>query len=168
MTTLQKAIKDRLASDFLLTTVQPAGLGFTVWDRWLVKPANFAKPEAGSTPEAFNAASGGRMKRNIVVREGADVPHPGDQPGDDAWRWDNFCNIYIFAEAHENGKQAAKDAELRVRKLLKNSWEAVITGGQRANFRPAGGIPLDDSELWPGNVVLVARFRATGSDNQTA
>jgi len=161
MTTLQAAIKARLAGDFLLTSGQPAGLGFIIWDRWLVKPGTFGKPEAGSTPEAFDPLSGGRMRRNIVVLAGGDVDHPGGQ-AHGVRRWDNFPRIYFFAEAHATGKQAIEDAKLRVEDLL-TPWEAVITRGQRVTFLPADEIPLEDSESWPGNVVAIVRWRATGT-----
>ena len=161
MATLQGAIKQRLSTDLLLTSPQPAGMAFVVWDRWLVKPTNFLKPEAGTTPEAFDAQAGGRMRRNIVILAGGENERSGSQ-SDELRRWDAFPRIYLFAEAHQNGKQAVEDAKLRIETLL-CGWEAVITAGQRVSFRPADEVPLEDSELWPGNVVAIVRWRATGA-----
>lgn len=160
MATLQKLIKDRLADDWALTQPQPTNLGFGVYDRWLVYPGNFAKPARGSTPEAFDENQGGRLKRSIVVLAGGDVDHPGRQMRR-MRRWDNFPRIYFYAEAAQSGKQAVEDAKLRVEDLLV-PWEAVITRGQRVSLRPADEIPLEDSEAFPGNIVMIVRWRATG------
>lgn len=161
MTTLQKAIKDRLAGDWALTQPQPGALGFQIFDRWLVYPGNFAKPTPGSTPEAFDQGQGGRLRRSIVVLAGGDVDSPSSQMRD-VRRWDSYPRLYFFAEAHANGKQAIEDAKLRVEDLLV-PWEVVITRGQRVSFRPADEVPLEDSEQFPGNVVCIVRWRATGT-----
>lgn len=154
MATLQIAIRDRLAADAALTAAQPGGLGFKVWSRWLTPSG------PGATPEAFDAARGGRLLRNVVVTDGGEVGAPARQPSG-MRRWDSFPQVYVFAEAHEAGKQAARDAVLRVERLLAG-WEVALDGAT-VGFLPDSVLALDDSEQFPGNIVLVARWRATGA-----
>jgi hypothetical protein len=153
MATLQQLIADRLNGDAALTLPPPDGLGFLVFARWL-SPAG-----PGSTPSAFDPTQGGRMKRSIVVMDGGEVAHPARQPAQ-MRRWDSFPPIYIFAEAHQNGKQAAWDARDRIERLLAG-WDVAL-GAQHVGFVPESVSALEDAEAFPGNVVLVARWRATG------
>lgn len=154
MATLPTAIRDRLAADAALTAAQPGGLGFRVWSRWLTPSG------PGSTPEAFDAARGGRLLRNVVVTDGGEVGAPARQPAA-LRRWDSFPQIYVFAEAHEAGKQAAHDAVARIEALLVG-W-SVTVGGASVGFLPDAVLALEDSAQFPGNITLVARFRATGT-----
>jgi hypothetical protein len=153
MATVQQAIADRLSADAALTAAQPTGLGFSVYARWL-KPAG-----PGSTPDAFDATQGGRLRRSIVVLDGGEVAFPTTQPRGSR-RWDSFPTTHVFAEAHANGKQAAWDAVSRIEALLVD-WETLV-GAQRVTFVPDGVSALEDSEAFPGNILLVARWRATG------
>jgi hypothetical protein len=157
MAEIQKAITDYLALDFTLTQPQPGGLGFLVWSRWLV-----AGTGPGSTPEAFNAGAGGRLRRNIVVLDGGEVDHPSPRPGRDWRTWDSFPTTHLFAEAHANGKAAIDAAIARMETLLV-PWRLVLPSGQRVSFEPDSRLVLEDSDQFPGNVVAVVRWRATGA-----
>lgn len=157
MATLQRAIADRLSADSALTGAQPTGLGFTVFDRWLIPSG------PGATPGAFDATQGNRLKRSIVVLDGGEVAHAGQpRPGHDGRRWDSYPQTYLFAEAHANGKAAAHAAARRIEALL-IGWEVTIDGGQRVAFIDVELRALEDSDQWPGNIVLMARWRAVGS-----
>lgn len=157
MATLQAVIKDRLAGDANLTApVGGGGLGFGVYAHWLVPSG------PGSTPDAFDPAKGGRLKRSIVVMPGNENAHPSPSIPD--WRtYDVFFRLFLFAEAHANGKQAIEEAKLRIERLLIKPWTAITTGGQRLTLVPADDLELDDAENFPGNVVAIIRWRATGA-----
>lgn len=155
MATVQSAIAARLAADPTLTAAQPGGLGFTVFDRWL------AKTGPGNTAAAFDDTKGGRLKRAIVVLDGAEQDEPARQPAETK-RIFTVPTTHIFAEAHANGKQAANDAYRRIEALLLG-WDVVLGAGERVGFVSGSRLVLDDSEQFPGNIVIVARWRLTGT-----
>lgn len=154
MATLAKVVRDRLAGDFQLTQPTPGGLGFQVFNRWL------SKGGPGSTPDAFSQT--GRLLRNVVVLDGGEVGHPDGDAGWRVRRWDSFPTCHVFAEASDAGKAAADAACRRIEALLVG-WEAAIDGGQRVGFRPDARIALEDTDAFPGSIVVIARFRATGT-----
>lgn len=154
MTTLAHEIANRIASFGSLTTpAGSGGLGFLILERWPVPDG------PGATPEAFDPARGNRLKRCIVVLDGGEVAHPGRQ-NFDFRRWDSFPTTQIFAEAHLNGKQAAQDAYLQIEAMLIN-WQAIVSG-QRIGFTTESRLNLEDDDSFPGNIRIVARWRATG------
>ena len=160
MPTVPGLIQTRLSADAVLTGAEPAGLGFRIWDRWL-KPCIGSPPPPGCTDEAFTSfAQGRRLKRNVVVLDGGefDTTFPNTM---DWRRIDTFPTTHIFAEAHQDGKQAAIDAYLRIESLLAE-WDIVI-GDQRLSLVTGTRVVLEDSPEWPGNVVVVGRWRLTGS-----
>lgn len=138
-----------------LTLAPPLGLGFGIYNRWL-KPTG-----PGSTPAAFDAAQGGRLKRSIVVRDGGEVRHttPGSH---DVRLWDSFPETYLFAEAHDNGRQAIDDAIVRLEALLCD-WIPTIDGLGPFSLREADIVDLAESEQFPGNVTVIVRWHATGA-----
>lgn len=154
MATVQSAIAARLAADVTLTAAQPGGLGFTVYDKWLVKTG------PGSTPAAFDDTKGGRLKRSIVVLEESENDHPGRQ-GDGGKRLATFPTTHIFVEAHANGKQAAQDAYRRIEALFLG-WDIVLSAGERLGFVAGSRLRPDDT-LFPGNIVVVARWQFVGT-----
>jgi hypothetical protein len=154
MTTLAHEIANRLASFGSLTTpAGSGGLGFLILERWPVPDG------PGATPEAFDPARGNRLKRCIVVLDGGERPHPSRQSFDFR-KWDSSPQTQIFAEAHLNGKEAAHAAYLLIESMLIN-WQAVVAG-QRIGFVTENRLDLEDSEAFPGNVRIVATWRATG------
>ncbi len=162
MAELQKAIRDYLALDLTLTQTQPGGLGFVVFDRWLVTP-----PGPGSTPEAFDMGQGGRLKRSIVVLDGGEVAHPSPRAGRDWRQWDSHPSMHVFAEAHATGKAAVDTALARIEILLV-PWRLTLPSGQRVSFEPDNRLALEDSSAFPGNVVVIARWRATSARRTAA
>lgn len=156
MTTLQITMRNYLAGDAGLTDAPPGGLGFGVYSQWL-KPSG-----PGSTPAAFDPAQGGRLRRSIVVMDGGEVAHPGRPGGASIRRWDSFPTITIIGEAHQNGKEAIYAALRRCEELLV-PWIATIDGNQQVSFRLADALALEESEGFPGNMVLSTRWRATGA-----
>lgn len=161
MTTLAHELANRLASSGALTTpAGSGGLGFVILERWPIEPAPAGQPPIpGQTPEAFDPARGNRLKRCIVVLDGGEVAHPSRQ-NFDFRRWDSFPTTQIFAEAHLNGKQAAQDAYLQIESMLIN-WQAIVSG-QRIGFQTESRLNLEDDDSFPGNVRIVATWRATG------
>lgn len=155
MATVAESILVRLQADAALTAAQPGGLGFLVYDRWLVKTG------PGATPDAFDDTRGGRLKRAIVVLDGSENDEAARQP-DGLKRLFTTPTTHIFAEAHTNGKRAAQDAYRRIERLLLN-WEVVTATGERVGFVSGSRQVLEDSEQFPGNVVLIARWRMTGT-----
>lgn len=154
MTTLVHEIGNRLASSAALTTPPGAGLGFQILERW-------PSPEGpGATPDAFDATRANRLKRVAVVMDGGEVANPARQAFDRR-RWDSFPLIYLFGEAHTNGKDAVQSAYLLIEQLLVG-WEAIVAG-QHIGFLPDSRVALDDSDVFPGNVVSICRFRATST-----
>lgn len=156
MATLPVAIKEILQADPTLTGAQPDGLGFTIWDRWLIRTG------PGSTPEAFDELRGGRLKRNIVVLDGGEVPHPKGRMGTDGRRWQSFPTLTVFAEANTQGKSAIVAAQLLCESLLQAS-PIMIDGDQSADVVFDSRVPINDSDQFPGNVVAVLRFQASGA-----
>jgi hypothetical protein len=155
MTTVPGAIAMRLSEDEFLTAAPPAGLGFLIFQRWLVKTG------PGSTPEAFDETRGGRLKRAIVVRDASEQDEPARQPST-LKRLFVAPTTHIFAEAHENGKQAANDAYRRIESLLLG-WDLVLSPNERVGFVASSRLTLDESEQFPGNIVIVASWRMTGT-----
>jgi hypothetical protein len=72
--------------------------------------------------------------------------------------------IYLFHYPSDHGKQVLRAAELAVEDALTNpSWVPVITGGQLPVIQNNPGvIDIDDQSQFPGNYVVVLRFRVTG------
>lgn len=127
-------------------------LNFLVWDYWITP----GRPEA-----AFDPDDGFRLRRNIVILHGGEVDHPSLSRSQ--WRlWDSFPTFYIYAEAHANGKLAATRAKIRIEQLL-SGRRINAEEGRNITFRPDEEIKLEDSELFPGNVVSIVRWRATGA-----
>lgn len=154
--TLQEAIAAKLAATPILMNAEPGGLGFgAVFKKWLVETG------AGAEPDAFT--TGGKIKPNIVVLTAERNPHPSvNVPG---WsKWDQFMPIYLFHYPSDHGKQVLRAAELAVEDTLTDpSWVPVITGGQLPVIRTNPGvIDIDDQSQFPGNYVVVLRFRVTG------
>lgn len=156
MSTITSAIFDALTAVGALTDAQPAGLGFKVWDRWLTPTG------PGATPEAFDATKGGRLLRNIVILEGGEYGHPSGDAGLDVRRWDSFPTVYFFAEAHRNGKAAVNDAVKLADQAL-HTLDTIANGNEHVTYRMDSRVPIEDSEAFPGNVVAIVRFRATGA-----
>jgi len=153
---LQEAIRQQLASWAPLMTPEPEGLGFGgVYAKWLVETG------PGAEPDAFT--SGGRIKPNIVVFAGERNPHPS--PTVPGWaKWDHFQSVYLFHYPGDHGKEILDRAVLEVETALTlPTWNPVITGNQRPVIHPnPNETPIDDPEQFPGNYVLVLRFRVTG------
>ena len=154
--TVQELIVALFSGDTELTAAQPGGLEFMILDKF---PKFSGR---GSTPEAFRAGEGSPLKRVIYVPSGDRVPHPGEQPGNHAFRWDTFPVFQLFAEPNAAGKQALDKAILRIEELLWN-YEGVIYDNQRVSFRPAGNTAPIDSDRFEGNKEATSRWRATGS-----
>lgn len=152
MAEVADAIVARLAGDWTLTQ----SIGFGVYGRWLKRDG------PGATVDAFDAGQGGRLKRSIVVLDGGEVDHPSGRPGREWRTWDSFPTTHLFAEAHANGKAAIDSALARMEALLV-PWAATLPSGQRVTFEPDSRVTLEDSEAFPGSVVVVARWRATGA-----
>jgi hypothetical protein len=156
MAELHQSIVAMLAADPDLTEAQPEGLGFRVYDRWLTPG-----PGPGSTPSAFDATQGGRLKRSIVVLDGGESTNPS--PAREGVRlWDSLPQVYVFAEAHANGKAALERADARIERLL-TRWQVTLSTGEVVTFRRDSRQSLADAEQFPGNVVSIARYRATGA-----
>ena len=154
--TLQEAIAAKLAATTELMTAEPAGLGFNaVYKKWLVETG------AGAEPNAFT--TGGKIKPNIVVLTAEQNPHPSaNVPG---WsKWDRFMPVYLFHYPSDHGKQVLRAAEVAVENALTDpSWVPVVTGGQLPVIHNNPGIvDIDDQTQFPGNYVVVLRFRVTG------
>jgi hypothetical protein len=156
MAELHQSIVTRLQGDATLTGSGAAQLGFGVYDRWLTPG-----PGPGSTPSAFDQAAGGRLKRSIVVLDGGETRNPAlGRQG--TFIWDSAPVVYLFAEAHANGKAAVEAADRRVEALLLG-WGLVLTSGERVTFARDSRVGLEDAQQFPGNVVTVVRYRATGA-----
>lgn len=156
MTTLQAAIKDRLAGWAPLMDPEPGGLGFNgVYAKWLTDTG------AGAEPDAFT--NGGAIKPAIVVWQNERNPHPSrNVPG---WaKWDQFPSIYLFQYPGDHGKDILDRAVLEVEAALTDpTWAPVITGGQLPTIHPnPSETHIDDREQFPKNYVIVLRFRVTG------
>lgn len=146
MPTLLAEIKGILENDSQLTFPP---LDFLIWDWWITPD----RPE-----EAWN---GSRFRRNIVILHGGEVEHPS--PSRSGLRlWDAFPTFYIYAEPHANGKLAVAQAKIRIEQLLAPR-RVNAEEGTNITFQPDNEIPLVDSELFPGNVVSIIRWRATGA-----
>lgn len=144
-------IKSILMNDSLLTS-DGSGLGFQIFDMPIT---------AGRPASAFDPNDGNRMRKVISIIEGGEVEHPSTS--NSKWRlWDSFPQIRIYAPAHANGKVAAKQAKLRVEQLLCGRRISAIEG-VNITMKPSDEIALDDSELNPGNIVSIVRWRATGA-----
>jgi hypothetical protein len=155
MATLPVVMKEVLQADATLTGAQPDGLGFTVWDRWLIASG------PGSTPEAFDPTRGGRLKRNIVVLDGGEYPTSNPFLGNDGKRWNSYPTITVFVEATAAGKAALDAAALRIESLLR-AQSFMIDGNQNVSMEYDSRVPITDSDQFPGNVVAVLRYQATG------
>ena len=153
--TIPEAILARLQTDPILTGAQPAGLEFRIFNRWL------AKTGAGKTPEAFDDERGGRLRRVIVVVDGSENNEPGRQP-EGTKRLFTIPATHIFAEPHDNGKRAANAAYRRIERLLLG-WEVALGPDERLGFVSGSRLYLEDSQLYPGNVEIVARWRMSGT-----
>jgi len=157
--TLQDAIVALLSNSSYLNNAEPAGLGMTrAYGKWLVDGS-----APGAEPDAFNTA--GRIKPTMVVlmNESGEVAHPSVHvPGQR--KWDAFPSIYLFHWPSDHGKQILAMAALEVERLLgdQSAWHPIITGGQRPIFELDQVTHIDNSEQFPGNYVLLLRFRATG------
>jgi hypothetical protein len=154
--TLQQAIVNRLKAHPALTTPEPGGFGFrNVWPKWLLESG------AGSEPAEFG--SGGRILPNIVVLTAERNPHPS--PNVPGWsKYDQFIPIYLFHYPGDHGKVVLRNAEIAVEDWLTHpSWVPVITGGQLPVVQNNPGvIDIDNQQQFPGNYVVVLRFRVTG------
>lgn len=149
MATLLAELKSILAGDSTLT-LPP--LGFQVWDYWITP---------GRPAAAFDPSDPSRLLRNIVILHGGEVDHPSlSRSG--LRIWDSFPTFYIYAEAHANGKLYATRAKLRIEQLLA-SRRVNAEEGTNITFRPDNELALEDSELFPGNIVSIVRWRATGA-----
>lgn len=153
--TLHYEIYQKIAADTDITDAQPDGLGFGVYDYWLT----VGKPAAAWQPN-------GRMNRSIVVLDGGENLHPSVSRSD-WYTWDSFPSIYLFGPAHSSTKLAVAQARYRIEQLL-IPWVAITFLGERVTFKPDSVIPLDDSEHFPGNVVSIVRWRATGARRTAA
>ena len=155
MATLQAAIVQVLKDDPILTTPEPAGLGFgDVYGKWLVDG-----DAPGAEPDAFT--TGGRIAPNVVVMMGDRNPNPGvNVPG---WaKWDQFVTVYLFHYPGDHGKDVLEQAALTVEDAL-TAANLTITGDQRPKIHPNPNVnDIDDPEQFPGNYVKVLRFRVTG------
>lgn len=126
--------------------------GFLVWDYWITP----GRPE-----EAFDPEDDMRLRRSIVILHGGEFDHPS--PSRSGWRlWDSFPTFYIYGEAHANGKLACTRAKIRIEQLL-SGRRINAEEGRNITFKPDDEIKLEDSELFPGNVVSIVRWRATGA-----
>ncbi len=153
---VQTAIYDRLRTDPALVDPLPAGLGFLVADRWLVKG-----PGPGSSPDAFDAV--GRMRRAVVVLDAGEELHPDPRPNRSWELWDAYPVLYLFAEAHRNGRDAI-EAAYRAIKARLHGWEPELPSGDR----PAVEVPprraaVRDDPTYPGNIRSEVRVRASGA-----
>lgn len=163
MLAVARAIYDHIVLDEMvlggvplpLTAAPPAGLGFTVFNRWL-KPSG-----PGSTPTAFDAAQGGRLKRSIVVLDGGEVPHPSPSVRD-VRLWDAFPTTHLFAELHDNGKAAIDEAIRRLEYLL-GDWTPTLSGNSPISLREDAVLEMGESDEFPGNGVVMVRWRVTGT-----
>lgn len=156
MTTLPELLLTRLQADPVITGGPPTGLQFVVQNRWPVRKGN-----PGATPDAFDDERGGRMKRVIVVLDGTENDAPGRQP-EGTKRLLTSPTTHLFAEPHEGGKQAVNDAYRRIERLL-IGWDAQISSDERVGLVSGSRLFIEDSEQFPGNVVLVARWPMTGT-----
>lgn len=147
MAILQAEIKSILDNDSVIKTT----LQYLVWDYWLT-PDNEA---------AFDMDNGGRLRNNIVILHGDENPHPS--PSRSGWyTWDAFPTIYIYGAAHATGKLTVTRARIRIEELL-SGRRINAEEGRNITLQPDGTVKLEDSELFPGNVVAIARWRATGA-----
>lgn len=149
MSTLLDELKSLLQNDSQLTNPP---LNFLIWDYWITP---------GRPAAAFDMGNGGRLRRNIVILHGGEVDHPSPSRSG-IHIWDSFPDFYIYGEAHENGKLAVIRAKLRIEQLL-SGRRVTAEEGVNITFRPDNEIRLEDSELFPGNVVSIVRWRATGA-----
>jgi hypothetical protein len=132
------------------------GLAFTVWNRWLKRTG------PGNTAGAFRTDEEGKpLGRAIVVLDGSENDEAARQPADFK-RLATFPTTYIFAETTVNGKQAANDAYRRIEALLLG-WDAVLGPGERLGFVSGSRNTLEDSPQFEGSVVIIARWRFTGT-----
>lgn len=143
---LHKAMFDRVGGDSYLTST----LGFQIYDHWLTP---------GHPEVAFDAR--GRLKLNIVVLPGNEVPHPSPSQGD-YYIWDSLSDIYFFGLMHASDKQKITQARMRIERLF-TGWYVNVEEGNNVSFKPDRIIPLEDSEGFPGNIVSIAGWRATGA-----
>lgn len=154
-TTLPTALLARLQGDPVLTAEPPGGLGFRIFNRWLVKTG------PGKTDDAFDLDRGGRLRRSIVVLDAAESDTPDRQP-EGTKRLFTAPTTHIFAEAHENGRLAVNQAYRRIERLLLG-FEVALSPDERVGFVAGTRLFIEDSEQFPGNVVIVARWRFTGT-----
>lgn len=156
MATLQAVMVAKLAAWAPLMDPEPGGLGFgAVYGKWLVEDGPGAEPDAFTT--------GGRVKPNIVVHMSDRNPHPS--PAVPGWaKWDQFPSVYLFHYPGDHGKEILEAAVLETEKALTDpAWAPVVTGGQRPTIHPnPNETHIDDPEQFPGNYVVVLRFRVTG------
>jgi hypothetical protein len=147
--TLLQELTSVLKNDSVLTNPP---LGFLVFDYWITP---------GRPAVAFDPANGNRLKRSIVILHGGEVEHPQGSTYDFSL-WDSFPEFYIYAEAHQNGKTAATQAKIRIEQLLGHRYISCFEGNN-ITLKRDNEIRLEDSDLFPGNVVSIVRWRATGA-----
>lgn len=155
MATIPELMLTRFQADAVLTAEPPAGLGFRIFNRWL------SKTGAGKTEDAYDDERGGRLRRVIVVLDGSENDEVGRQPAKTK-RLFTVPTTHIFGEPHEGGKQAVNDAYRRIERLLLG-WDVVLGPDERLGFVSGSRLFIEDSDQYPGNVVLIARWRMTGT-----
>lgn len=155
---LQTAIHDRLWLVPDLVDDAPAGLGFRVFDRWLLAP-----PARGATPEAFDDAQGGRLRRSVIVLDPDEAAHPGRTATHAVEHWDAFPVLYLFAEAHRTGRDAIERAYRAIKTDL-HGWQPILPAGDRPLVQvPPSRSGTRDDDSFPGNVRTEIRLRVTGA-----
>lgn len=153
---IQDRIRQRLSAYLPLMAAEPDGLGFNnVYAKWLRQEGPGAEPDAFTT--------GGRIKPAIVVLPGDRNPHPS--PTVVGWsKWDHFVSVYLFHYPGDHGKGILEDAVIETEKALTDpTWILTLDTGEKPIVH---GNPnethIDDPEQFPGNYVIVLRFRVTG------
>jgi hypothetical protein len=140
----------------MLVDPEPGGLGFTgVYAKWLVESG------PGSEPNAFD--SGGRIRPAIVVLPGERNPHPSE--GVAGWaKWDQFPSVYLFQYPGSHGKELLDNGVIEVEKALTDrTWQPIITANQKPFIHAnPNETHIDNNDQFPGNYVVVLRFRVTG------
>ena len=153
MATLRRTIRDRIAANTTIMSPSP-GLGFlAVYDKWLRGSGS------GSEPNAFDAK--GAIKPAIVVWGSTANAHPSPHvPG---WtKQDTLPSIYLYQYPSEDGRNKCALAAAELDRWLSDpTWQPVIAGGARPVFQWDGETEIDNDEQFPGNYVLVVRFRVT-------
>jgi hypothetical protein len=158
-------IYDYLRTDAVLvgTQTSPPGGSYSglltggLWNRPLKRAGMDGPPIPGSTPAAFGDANeAGRIRYAASLIDNGDTPHFQELSIPTTFQMS--LSLYLYAPAHESGKQTLRQVESRVYDLLHN-YRFQTDDGPYARVFFASRFGIVDSEEFMGAVADYCRYQ---------